>query len=331
LARDLLMAGTVRDAQVVHCHTWYTHFAGCLLQQILRIPLVLTTHSLEPHRPWKEEQLGNAYHASTWLERTAYANADGVIAVSQAMRRDVQDLYGVPAERIRVIPNGISTREFRKQPNPELIRKHGVDPDRPTVLFVGRITRQKGVLHLLRAVPHLPQGVQVVLCAGMPDTPEIGAEMESLVRELRGHTEHPIHWIAKMLPRAELAAFYSQASVFVCPSVYEPFGIINLEAMACGVPVVASAVGGIPEAVVDGETGVLVNVNPVGGQNFEPKDPQAFSLQLAKAVTGLLADPVRLGAFGAAARNRVEKHFSWEHIAAQTLSFYQELVAAHAR
>ena len=330
LARDLLMAGMVRDAQIVHCHTWYTHFAGCLLQQFLRIPLVLTTHSLEPHRPWKVEQLGNGYDVSTWLERTAYQNADGVIAVSESMRRDVKTLYGVADERIRVIPNGISTAEFIHRPNPDLLRKYGVNPEKPIVLFVGRITRQKGVLHLLRAVPHLPEGVQVVLCAGMPDTPEIGTEMKALVEELRTQTSHPIHWIDKMLPRNELVAFYSHATLFVCPSVYEPFGIINLEAMACGIPVVASKVGGIPEVVVEGKTGLMVEVDAVSSDNFEPKDPAAFSHRLAAAISSLLSSPEKLKAFGAAGRQRVEQFYAWEQIAARTLSFYKELIAAHA-
>ncbi len=331
LAHDLLMAGTVRDANIVHCHTWYTHFAGCMLQQLLRIPMVLTTHSLEPHRPWKVEQLGNAYHASTWLERTAYQNADGVIAVSESMKRDVMELYGVREDRIRIIPNGVSTREFRKSPNPELLRRHGIDPEKPMVLFVGRITRQKGVLHLVRAVPHFPKGTQVVLCAGMPDTPEIGAEMEALVRGLQTDGEHPVFWIPKMLPRDELASFYSHASVFVCPSVYEPFGLINLEAMACSTPVVASRVGGIPGVIVEGKTGLLVDVDAVGGDNFEPKNPAAFSRGLAEAVTSLLQNPQRRADFGSAGLKRVQDHFAWDSIAAQTLKFYEELTTAHAR
>ncbi len=330
LARDLLMAGTVRDAQIVHCHTWYTHFAGCLLQQLLRVPMVLTTHSLEPHRPWKVEQLGNAYHASTWLERTAYQNADGVIAVSESMKRDVMKLYGVAEDRIRIIPNGVSTREFRKTPNPELLRSHGVDPEKPIVLFVGRITRQKGILHLVRAIPHLSAGTQAVLCAGMPDTPEIGAEMESLIRELQSQAELRVHWIPKMLPRAELASFYSHANVFVCPSVYEPFGLINLEAMACGTPVVASRVGGIPEVVVENETGLLVDVDAVGNGNFEPIDPAAFSRRVADGLSSLLRNPERARGFGAAGLRRVEENFSWDRIAARTLNFYEELIISHA-
>ena len=331
LAHDLLMAGTVRDADIVHCHTWYTHLAGCLAKQLLRVPLVLTTHSLEPHRPWKVEQLGNAYHASTWLERTAYQNADGVVAVSESMKRDVQELYGVDTNRVRVIPNGISTSEFRRKPNPDLLRQHGIDPEKPIVLFVGRITRQKGILHLLNAIPHLPAGTQVVLCAGSPDTPEIGAEMKAKVEKLKARPDLSIHWLETMQPREDLIGFYSHATVFVCPSVYEPFGIINLEAMACGVPVVASAVGGIPEVVVPGETGLLVDVNAVGSENFEPKDPEAFSRRLADGISTLLKNPEQARTFGAAGRRRVEERFSWESVAAQTLTFYEELITAHAR
>lgn len=331
LARDLMMAGSVNDVNIVHCHTWYTHLAGCLLQQLLRVPLVLTTHSLEPHRPWKAEQLGNAYHASTWLERTAYQNADGVVAVSESMKRDVRELYGVREERIRVIPNGVSTGEFHQSPNPGLLRRYGVDPEKPMVLFVGRITRQKGVMHLLRATPWLPPGVQLVLCTGLPDLPEIGAEVEGLIRELRTHDEHAVHWIPAMLPHDELASFYSHATVFVCPSVYEPFGLINLEAMACGTPVVAAAVGGIPEVVLQGETGLLVEVNAIGNGNFEPKNPDAYSRRLADAISSLLRNPDQLRAFGAAGLRRVERCFSWERVAAQTMNFYEEIIAAHAR
>jgi alpha-maltose-1-phosphate synthase len=252
LARDLMMAGSVTESDVVHCHTWYAHFAGCLVKQLLRVPLVLTTHSLEPHRPWKVEQLGNAYHASTWLEKTAYRNADGVIAVSEAMKRDVQELYGVAQERIRVIPNGIDIAEYAHKPDPGLLRRLGGDPDKPFVLFVGRITRQKGILHLLNALARLPEDTQVVLCAGAPDTVEIGTEMRARVEALRARRpDLSVLWIESMLPREEIIALYSMAAVFVCPSVYEPFGIINLEAMACGACVVAARVGGIQANRID--------------------------------------------------------------------------------
>jgi alpha-maltose-1-phosphate synthase len=331
LARNLMMAGSVERSDILHGHTWYSHFAGCLAKQLLRVPLVLTTHSLEPHRPWKVEQLGNAYHASTWIEKTAYQNADGVIAVSQSMKKDVQDLYGVDADRIRVIPNGIDVAEYRRKPNPELLRKYGIDGDKPFALFVGRITRQKGIIHLLRALAHLPRGTQIVLCAGAPDTAEIGEEMKSKVAELRAHRpDLHVHWIDAMVAREDVITLYSHAAVFVCPSVYEPFGIINLEAMACGAAVVASRVGGIPESVVDGETGILVDVGPVNGADFEPRDPEAFSRRLAEGISALLENPARRDAFAAAGRKRVEDRFSWESVAAQTLSFYKEVIARYA-
>lgn len=328
LARDLMMAGTVTESDVVHCHTWYAQYAGCLVKQLLRVPLVLTTHSLEPHRPWKVEQLGNAYHASSWLEETAYRNADGVIAVSESMKRDVEELYGVASDKVRVIPNGIDVAEYRNRPNPGLLRRHGIEADVPFILFVGRITRQKGILHLLNALAHLPADSQVVLCAGAPDTPGIGAEMRQRVADVR--TRRPdlkVIWIEAMLAREDVISLYSHAALFVCPSVYEPFGIINLEAMACGAAVVASRVGGIPEAVAEGETGLLVDVDPVGGGDFEPRDPDAFARRLAAAITELMQDPQRRAAFAAAGRTRVEQKFSWESVAAQTLAFYKELVA----
>jgi starch synthase len=287
---------------------------------------VLTTHSLEPHRPWKVEQLGSAYDVTTWIEKTAYQNADGVIAVSQAMRADVRELYGVADERIRVIHNGIDPDEYRPRDDPETLRALGVDPDVPFVLFVGRITRQKGILHLVRAIRYLRPGLQVVLCAGAPDTPGIGAEMEALVEDARRDAADPIVWIAEMLPKEQTIALYSHAAVFVCPSVYEPFGIINLEAMACETPVVASAVGGIPEIVVPGETGTLVAFEPEGGGSVEPRDPDGFSRALAAAVNELMDAPDRRAAMGRAARERVLAHFSWRAIAAQTLDFYRELL-----
>ncbi|MBV9881147.1 MAG: glycogen synthase [Gemmatirosa sp.] len=326
LLRDLAMVGAAEAPDIVHCHTWYAHLAGCLARPLTGARLVLTTHSLEPHRPWKVEQLGTAYHATAWIERTAYQNADGVVAVSRAMQDDVQTLYGVAPERVQVIHNGIDPDEYRPRPSPETLRRLGVDPDVPIVLFVGRITRQKGILHLVRALPLLPAGVQVVLCAGAPDTPEIGAEMAALVEDVRRQAAARVVWIPEMLPKADTIALYTHAAVFVCPSVYEPFGIINLEAMACETPVVASAVGGIPEIIVPGETGTLVPFEAVGGDSPEPRDPAGFSRALAEAVNALLADPDRRAAMGAAARARVLAHFSWAAIARQTLDFYRALV-----
>jgi alpha-maltose-1-phosphate synthase len=325
LVRDLAMAGAVEAPDIVHCHTWYSHLAGCLARPLTGARLVLTTHSLEPHRPWKVEQLGSAYHATSWIEKTAYQNADGVIAVSEAMKDDVQELYGVDPERVRVIHNGIDPEEYRPRPSDDVLRRLGVDPELPIVLFVGRITRQKGILHLVRSIPALQGGVQVVLCAGAPDTPEIAQEMRALVDEARRASAAPIVWLPEMLPKEDVITLYTHAAVFVCPSVYEPFGIINLEAMACETPVVASAVGGIPEIVVDGETGLLVPLEPDDSGTFEPRDPEAFSAALAAAVNDLMADPQRRAAMGAAARKRVLERFSWSAIAVETLDFYRSL------
>jgi starch synthase len=328
MLRNLEMAGMLRDVDVVHCHTWYTHLAGCLVKQLTGARLVLTTHSLEPHRPWKVEQLGSAYRASSWVERTAYENADGVIAVSASMREDVHALYGVPYEKIRVIHNGIDLNQYRPTPDPAVLAKYRIDPDRPYVLFVGRITRQKGIIHLVEAIKSIRAGVQVVLCAGAPDTPEIGREMAERVDRARLETENPIVWIPEIVPKPEIIALYTQASLFVCPSVYEPFGIINLEAMACGTPVVASAVGGIIEVVVPGKTGLLVPVDAAGGTDFEPRDPAKFALDLAEAINKLLDDPDRLKEMGARSRERVEHFFSWTSIARWTMDFYWDLVQA---
>lgn len=331
LARNVMMTGSAEPSEIVHCHTWYTHFAGCILQKLLNAPLVLTTHSLEPHRPWKVEQLGAAYQVSTWLERTAYQNADGVVAVSESMRRDVHELYGVPQDRIRVIPNGIDPEEYHPSPDPLLLGAYGIDPALPYVLFVGRITRQKGVLHLINAIRHLRPGTQVVLCAGAPDTPEIGAEMKTRVESARSDSDHSIIWIPQMLPKREIISLYTHASVFICPSVYEPFGIINLEAMACEVPVVASHVGGIPEVVVQGETGLLVPFAAKGADDFEPKDPEAFSLGLAAAANSLLDNAELRRSMAKHARKRVEEHFAWTQVARRTHHFYQELIQNHGR
>lgn len=326
LQRNLEMVGAVRSPDIVHCHTWYTHLAGCLAKQLTGARLVLTTHSLEPHRPWKAEQLGTAYNGSTWIERTAYRNADGIIAVSEAMKDDVQSLYGVDPDRVRVIHNGIDPDEYLPTEAPDLLVRRGIDPDAPIVLFVGRITRQKGILHLVRALPHLRPDAQIVLCAGAPDTEEIGREMAEMVEAARAVSPAKIVWISEMLPREAMIGLYGEADLFVCPSVYEPFGIINLEAMACETPVVASAVGGIPEIVVDGETGLLVPFAAEGGGSAEPRNPDSFSRALADAVNSLLDDPARRAAMAAASRKRVVERFSWRSVAEATLAYYGELL-----
>jgi glycogen synthase len=326
MARDLVMAGSIADTDILHGHTWYSHLAGCLAQQLTGGKLVLTTHSLEPHRPWKAEQLGTAYQGSSWVERTAYENADGVVAVSGSMKADVQSLYDVEPGRVEVIHNGIDVEQYRPRPDASVLRAYGVDPEQPYVLFVGRITRQKGILHLVEAIHHFDPDIQVVLCAGAPDTEAIGEEMEARVEAARAQTDNPIVWLAEMLPRDDVITMYTHADVFVCPSVYEPFGIINLEAMACETPVVASAVGGIPEIVVPEETGLLVDVNPTEGESVEPADPDGFARRLAEGVNALMADPDRRAAMGTAARRRVEAQFSWQAIAEQTLDFYKRLL-----
>jgi glycogen synthase len=331
MLRNLIMAGMLEDVDVVHCHTWYSHLAGCLVKQLAGAKLVLTTHSLEPHRPWKREQLGTAYDASTWVERTAYQNADGVVAVSESMREDVHELYGVPFENIRVIHNGIDLDQYTPTHDPAVLDRYGIDRNRPFVLFVGRITRQKGIIHLVDSIKHLRSEVQVVLCAGAPDTEEIGREMAEHVEHAQLEAKCPILWIPKVLPKEDIIALYSQAALFVCPSVYEPFGIINLEAMACGTPVVASAVGGIKEVVVPGKTGLLVPFEPRGEGDphpHEPIDPARFAADLAQAIDQLLGDPEQLKAMGARSRERVEHFFSWTSVARWTMDFYWDLVQA---
>jgi glycogen synthase len=328
LIRNVVMAGTVEGADIVHCHTWYSHLAGCLLKQLVGARLVLTTHSLEPHRPWKVEQLGTAYGASSWVEKTAYQNADGVVAVSESMKTDVHTLYGVPLEKIRVIYNGIDLKEYQYSPDPDVLRAYRINPDKPFVLFVGRITRQKGIIHLVNAIKHMRAGTQVVLCAGAPDTEEIGKEMAEKVEQARTESSNEIIWISRIVPKRDIVTLYSHAAVFVCPSVYEPFGIINLEAMACETPVVAAAVGGIPEIIVNNETGLLVPFAPVSGANFEPRNPEQFAYDLAQNVNALLAEPARLREMGIKSRERVEQYFSWTSVARQTLAFYQELLVS---
>jgi len=322
--RENAMAAAGMDADLVHVHTWYTHWAGILMKLNYGRPLVLTAHSLEPLRPWKREQLGGGYDFSLWVERTAIEMADAVIAVSESTRADILRLFDVDPERVHVIHNGIDLEEYRERRDDGVLHQHGIDPARPFVLFVGRITRQKGIIHLVRALQHLDPGFQVVLCAGAPDTPEIASEMKSAVEEAqRGRPG--VVWIEEMLPKEEIIPLYSAAELFICPSIYEPFGIINLEAMACGTPVVGSAVGGIPEVVVHGETGLLVPVEQMAATPFEPVDAEGFASDLAAAINGLMGDEKRRLAMGAASRRRVEERFSWEAVARRTAGLYREV------
>jgi glycogen synthase len=323
--RDDAMAAAGTDADLVHVHTWYTHLGGILLKLNYGLPLVLTVHSLEPLRPWKREQLGGGYDFSCWVEKTAIEMADAVIAVSASTKADVLRLFDVDPARVHVIHNGIDLDEYREQRDASVLKRHGIDPAIPYVLFVGRITRQKGIIHLVRALRHLDPGIQVVLCAGAPDTPEIAQEMKSAVDGVKA-ARAGIVWIEEMVPKDEIMALYSGAELFVCPSIYEPFGIINLEAMACGTPVVASSVGGIPEVVVHGETGLLVSVEQMTESPFEPIEAEKFARDLADAINALMRDGKRRAAMGVAARRRVEELFSWDAIARQTAAVYREVV-----
>ena len=320
--RDNAMAAAGTDADLVHVHTWYTHLGGILTKLNFGLPLVLTAHSLEPLRPWKREQLGGGYDFSGWVEKTAIEMADAVIAVSESTKADLLRLFRVDPARVYVIHNGIDLEEYAERRDDEVLQCHGVDPARPYILFVGRITRQKGIIHLVKALRHLDPGFQVVLCAGAPDTPEIAAEMKSAV-EAAQQGRPGVVWIEKMLPKDEIIALYSGAEVFVCPSIYEPFGIINLEAMACGTPVVASAVGGIPEVVVHGETGLLVPVEQNKEAPFEPVNAERFALNLAEAINELMRDEARRRHMAQDARRRVEENFSWEAIARKTAELYR--------
>jgi glycogen synthase len=313
------------DADVVHCHTWYAQFGGILAKLNFGKPLVITVHSLEPLRPWKREQLGGGYDFTVWLERTALEMADAVITVSEGTRVDVERLFNIAPERLRVIHNGIDPSEYKPVNDPARLRGLGIDPDRPYVLFVGRIARQKGIIHLVRAIPHLARDLQVVLCAGAPDTPEIAAEMRSAVEEVVAKRDGVI-WIEKMVDVPTKVLLYSHAFAFCCPSIYEPFGIINLEAMACGTPVVAAKVGGIPEVVVDGVTGILVELDQLDASPFEPVDPAKYSRDLAGAINALAGDPALRERMSRAGRERVVGQFSWESIAKQTVALYEELI-----
>lgn len=324
LSRDLGMVADPVEADLVHVHTWYTHLAGLLVRLAYGIPMALTVHSLEPLRPWKREQLGGGYDVSAWIERTAIETAEAVIAVSAGTRADVIRLFDVVPERVHVIHNGIDPDFYRPDPETDALERHGVDPSVPYVLFVGRITRQKGIIHLVRALRHLDPGIGVVLCAGQPDTPEIAREMAAGVAAARAERPNVV-WIGEMVSRPEVRQLYSHASVFCCPSVYEPFGIINLEAAACETPVVASAVGGIPEVVVDGETGLLVPVELRADDPMSPVDPDRFERDLAAAINALMADPAARATMGRAARRRAVDRFSWESIARQTADLYASL------
>ena len=312
------------DASVVHCHTWYAHFGGVLTKILYGIPLVVTAHSLEPLRPWKRDQLGRGADLSAWIEKTALEMADAVVAVSQEMRADVVRLFAVPSERVHVIHNGIDTEEYRRADGRERLHAHGIDRGRPYVLFVGRISRQKGILHLLRAVPHLDPQAQLVLCASSPDSEDIAREVEAAVAAVQASRDGVI-WIRAMVDRRTAIELYSHAAVFCCPSIYEPFGIINLEAMACETPVVASAVGGIREVVVHEKTGLLVPLAQQAEAPFEPVHPEEFARDLARSVNNLLADPDLRRRMGAEGRRRAETLFSWGAIARQTLALYRSL------
>ena len=325
LALNLAQMKELAAIDVVHTHTWYAAMAGFLAKKLYRIPFVLTTHSLEPLRAWKAEQLGSGYAMSSWMERTAVLDADAIVAVSNGTKTDILRVYPeVDAAKVHVIYNGIDLAEYRWSPDTGTLASCGVDPATPYCLFVGRITRQKGVVHLVDAVKYLPAGMQLVLCAGAPDTPEIAAEMRAGVEAARAAGGN-IVWIEKMVTKPEAIELYSNCRVFCCPSVYEPFGIINLEAMACGAPVVASATGGILEVVVDGETGYLVPFEADAVTGF-PVDGDKFAHDLAKRITELMADPTRCKAMGEAGRKRVEQTFAWEAIAAQTVALYRTLV-----
>ena len=313
------------DADVVHCHTWYSHFGGILAKISYGIPLVVTTHSLEPLRPWKREQLGRGYDLSSWVERTALEMADAIIAVSEETKADVLRLFDVDADKVKVIYNGIKIDQYKPTTDDSALVKHGVDPSRPIVLFVGRITRQKGIIHLVNAIEHINPGAQVVLLAGAPDTPEIAAEMEASVAEVKKKCDNVI-WVQEMLDKLSIIQMYSQADVFCCPSIYEPFGIINLEAMACNTAVVASAVGGIKEVVVDGETGILVPLKQQTEAPFEPVDPQRFSKDLADGVNRVLADDALRASMAEKGMARARDVFSWSSIAQQTKSLYESLI-----
>jgi glycogen synthase len=312
-------------ANLVHCHTWYTHLGGILAKKDYGIPLVITVHSLEPLRPWKREQLAGGYDFSLWVEKTALEMADAIVAVSGETKSDVERFFNVDPARVHVIHNGIDLEQYRKIDSIGALKRYGIDPNEPYILFVGRIARQKGFQHLLRAIQFMDPGFQIVLCAAAPDTPELHEEMRTAVE--RAKAQRPgVVWINEMVDQTATRELYSHAAVFVCPSIYEPFGIINLEAMACETAVVASAVGGIKEVVVDGETGFLVPLEQAKEDSFEPTNPEKFARDLAQRINQLMKDKQLRQKFGKAGRKRVEEHFTWASIAQKTKALYETLV-----
>ena len=313
------------DADVIHLHTWYTHLGGIMAKMNYGIPMVLTVHSLEPLRPWKREQIGGGYDFSCWVEKTAIEMADAVIAVSAGTKADILRLFDVPEERVHIIYNGIDLDEYQRVETTGALEKFGIDAGKPYVLFVGRIARQKGIVHLVRAIEHLAPGFQVVLCAGAPDTPEIAAEMKAAVAAAQALREGVI-WIEQMVSVPEKIELYSRAGVFCCPSIYEPFGIINLEAMACETAVVASAVGGIKEVVVENETGHLIALEQMAKSPFEAKHPEQFARDLAAKINDVMSDPAKQERMGKAGRKRAEELFSWRAIAQQVAALYESLL-----
>jgi starch synthase len=326
LGVDLQIAQDSAGADLVHSHTWYANGAGQLAQLLHGIPHVVTAHSLEPLRPWKAEQLGGGYRVSSWIERNAFTAADAVIAVSHGMRRDILRSYPfLDEQKVQVVHNGIDLERWKPVRDDALLRSLGVDPDRPSVVFVGRITRQKGLPYLLRAAAQLPPEVQLVLCAGAPDTPEILAEVHAGVTELQ-HSRTGVVWIDRLLSQHELSAVLTAATTFVCPSIYEPLGIVNLEAMACGAPVVGTATGGIPEVVDDGVTGRLVPIEQSDDGTGRPLDPDRFVADLAATLIEVVSDPAAAERMGAAGRLRAERDFGWDRIARRTQEIYRSLL-----
>jgi alpha-maltose-1-phosphate synthase len=323
---DLGMAQDCAGADLVHSHTWYANLGGHLAGLLNSVPHVLTAHSLEPLRPWKAEQLGGGYALSSWAERTAYEAADAVIAVSAGMRKDILRCYSsIDPAKVKVVHNGIDLAGWQRDRDDDAVRALGIDPDRPSVVFVGRITRQKGLPYLLRAAALLPPEVQLVLCAGAPDTKEILAELSGLVADLQKERDGVV-WIERMLTRPDLCKVLSAATTFVCPSIYEPLGIVNLEAMACEAAVVATITGGIPEVVTDGVTGRLVPIDQLTDGTGTPTDPDRFVADLAAVLTEVTSDPAKAREYGRAGRRRAEQHFSWDAIAERTLDVYRSVL-----